>query len=482
MASSRKKSARQRAVPLSGNVFADMSRAFWGFAAFASFVALLGGASRYDVESLPVLRVVSVLVLAFAAWKMPADRLRAVKWPMVLLGLLAATMVMQLIKLPPSIWQDLAGRDIIYRIGVAAGMEDIWRPITFSPAATWNSLASLAVPAAALALLAWMDRAERRQTLWVFVSIGAFSAFLGVVQLALPSADNLYFYDITNNGSAVGLFANRNHNAIFCGIALLAAIDRLQEEWGGSDWPFRIGGASIAALLVIGILVNASRAGLLVLVLVFALTSIRQFIMLRSGDGYGKGSVALRLLYAVLPVAGAAILAAMLFAQNRLTGLTRLVEQDPLGEQRTQLLPYFWQMLQDYMPWGAGFGAFEQAYRTIEPAETLGPRYLNQAHNDWIQFFIEGGAFAAVILVLFAVLILRAAVKMVRSGSSGTAGRRQTLLALMLLALFAAGSLVDYPLRTPLAMIFAVYCLATVLRPVSGTDDALQVAHSQPKS
>ncbi len=172
----------------------------------------------------------------------------------------------------------------------------------------------------------------------------------------------------------------------------------------------------------------------------------------------------------------------MLFAQDRLAGLTRLVEQDPLGEQRTQLLPYFWQMLKDYMPWGAGFGAFEQAYRTIEPAELLGPRYLNQAHNDWIQFFIEGGAAAAVIFAAFVALALRAVFRLLRSSGIGAPARRQTLLALLLLALFAVGSLVDYPLRTPLAMIFAVYCLAMVLRPVSTADDALQVAHSRPKS
>ncbi len=300
MASSRSRSARHRTASSPGTAFAQMNLAFWGFAAFALFVAFLGGASRYDVQSLPLLRAVSVLVIAFAAWKLPLDRLRAVKWPLVLLGALALTMIIQLIKLPPSIWQEFAGRDVVYRLGVAAGMEDVWRPITFSPAATWNSLASLTVPAAALVLLAWMGRAERRQALWVFVGIGALSAFLGIMQLALPAADNLYFYEITNSGSAVGLFANRNHNAIICGIALLAAIDRLQEEWRSRDLPFRIGGASVAALLVIGILVNASRAGLLVLVLVFALTSIRQFAMLRGG----KGSVALRLVYAMLPVLG----------------------------------------------------------------------------------------------------------------------------------------------------------------------------------
>ncbi|WP_340588089.1 O-antigen ligase family protein [Erythrobacter alti] len=439
---------------------------------------MLGGASRYDVQSLPFLRAASVFVLAYVVWKMPTERLREVKWPLILLGALAFTMLLQLVKLPPSIWQDFAGRDIVYRIGVAAGMGDVWRPVTFSPASTWNSLASLTVPAAALVLLAWMKRSEWRQALWIFVGIGALSALMGIMQLVLPESDNLYLYAITNAGEAVGLFANRNHNAIFCGVALLAAIDRLQEDWSASELPFRIGGSAVAALLVIGILVNASRAGLLVLVLVFALASLRQLASLRKA----KGSLILRLLWLVLPVLGAGLLAVALFTQDRLAGLTRLIEKDPLDEQRTQLFPYFLEMLRDHMPWGAGFGAFEQAYRVIEPAELLGPRYLNQAHNDWIQFFIEGGVAAVVIFVLFALLVARAAISVLRKKTGNDATRRQTLLALMLLALFAVGSLVDYPLRTPLGMIFAVYCLAIAFRPTDAAGEALQVAHSQPKS
>ena len=483
MARSKRQSTSQKAQGTSIFAFDDMSKAFWGFAAFALFVAFLGGASRYDVESLPFLRAVSVLVLAFAVWKMPAERLRAVKWPLILLAALAITMLLQLIKLPPSIWQEFAGRSIVYRIGEAAGMDDVWRPITFSPASTWNSLAALSVPAAALVLLAWMRRSERRDALWVFIGIGALSALFGIMQIAMPGSTGLYLYDITNNGEAVGLFANRNHNAIVCGVALLAAIDRLQEDWSRFDLSMRIGGGAIAALLVIGILVNASRAGLLVLVLVFVLTSIRQLFMLLRGGG----NRAYRAALAILPIIGSGLLAVALFVQDSLPAIDRLREQnplgeDPLGEQRTQLLPYFWEMLRDHMPWGAGFGAFEQAYRTIEPAEMLGPRYLNQAHNDWIQFFIEGGAAAAVIFVLFAVLLARAAWRAFGSGELSGQARRQTQLALLLLGLFSVGSLVDYPLRTPSGMVFAIYCLAIALRPIAAEADSLQVAHSQPKS
>src|SRR3546814_18565778 len=51
------------------------------------------------------------------------------------------------------------------------------------------------------------------------------SAFLGILQVIGGPSNGFYLYRITNWESATGLFANRNHNAMFlaCGFPLLPA-------------------------------------------------------------------------------------------------------------------------------------------------------------------------------------------------------------------------------------------------------------------
>lgn len=455
------------------------SNVFWGFVAFVVFVAFTGGASRYDVESLPVLRAVAALVIAFALWKMPLGRLAAVKWPLVLLGALALTMAIQLVPLPPESWSALPGRELIYRIGVAAGMGDLWRPITFSPARTWNSLASLVVPVAGLFLFAWMDRAERRRALWAFLAVGGVSALMGVAQLVLPAADNLYLYAITNREDAVGLFANRNHNAMFLACCLLATLDRLQENWKAYDMPLRLGVGALAGLLTLSILVNASRAGLLLLLIVLVIVSARQVFAPQPESGKGKS-----LVRRFAPVGGAAlallVIGVLLFAQDRMSAITRLQLEDPLGGQRVEYLPLFFDMVGEHIVLGTGFGAFQEAFRTIEPSEVLGPRYLNNAHNDWLQFFIEGGVFAVAIFLALAILLLRRVPALFkRSDAAGGRSLQQSRLAFAIIGLIALASILDYPLRTPLMMIFAMYFLAVFLRPIDDAENGLSVAQSR---
>src|SRR3546814_18783044 len=61
------------------------------------------------------------------------------------------------------------------------------------------------------------------------------SGGLGLAQVIGPRDGPLYLYEITNNGSAVGLFANRNHQAallacLFPMLAVYASIDHPSAE------------------------------------------------------------------------------------------------------------------------------------------------------------------------------------------------------------------------------------------------------------
>ena len=79
----------------------------------ATVVALLGGSSRPDAVQIAVLRPLVALILIPALYYLSLRQLREAKSLVWLLGLLAAWMTLQIVPLPPSVWQTLPGRDLV---------------------------------------------------------------------------------------------------------------------------------------------------------------------------------------------------------------------------------------------------------------------------------------------------------------------------------------------------------------------------------
>jgi|SRR5690606_29208727 len=131
---------------------------------------------------------------------------------------------------------------------------------------------------------------------------------------------------------------------------------------------------------------------------------------------------------------------------GRDTALSRLFEAEVAEELRWNYLPIFGRMITDFLPFGTGFGAFENVFNMYEPAGMLTSRYMNQAHNDPVQFVIEGGLPALAILLGAIVWLALALWRIARPAT--------LQLALFFggsIALWLAASVVDYPLRTPIA-------------------------------
>ena len=114
----------------------------WRFrlaAAYLAAVFLLGGGARDDIQSLVLLRPIAALVggVALLGLTRPAiARHRA-----LFFFYIAATVwiALQLIPMPPGLWQALPGRALIQQIDVATGMADAWRPFSIDPRATANA-------------------------------------------------------------------------------------------------------------------------------------------------------------------------------------------------------------------------------------------------------------------------------------------------------------------------------------------------------
>ncbi|NCP43411.1 MAG: O-antigen ligase family protein [Sphingomonadales bacterium] len=440
---------------------------FYAFTAFLTLVFFTGGSSRDDVQSLVFLRPLAVLFGAYALTCMDREAWKGRIFPLYIALALAGLMIFQLIPLPPQIWTALSGRQIFADIADLAGIEQPWRSLTLSPSRTLNSLFSLAIPVSAMMLYLNLDEQRREQAIAVIITLAGISAVWAAFQLTGSARSSLYLYNITNNGSAVGLFANRNHQAVLMAATIVilgwyAASHVVAAKLAAVKFS-----ASIAAIfaLVPLIFITGSRAGLILMapalvasmiLIYFGRYTIESQRFIQSSQLTKKRltsrqTILLSTITLVVAMAALSIYFARSLAFDRLFG------RGHAEELRSQLVPILTKMMGDYFPWGSGFGSFEYVYRIYEPQELLNPSYLNQAHNDWLQFPIEGG-FPAILIAGAASSWGAAQIfRLAKNWRSSRHKKYTVIMAAMVMLLLLAGSIGDYPLRTPLLIaVFAV--------------------------
>lgn len=443
-------------------------------ALFAAFIAVLGGSSRTDVTQLAGLRPAAALFLIPALYFISREKLVPLRTPAILLGILTVWTAVQLVPLPSGLWQALPGREPITDLGRQLGQTEIWRPISMVPARTLNALAGLVVPIAGLLLIAAMG-VGRRTVLAVLIGLGALNAVLGILQVVGGPQSPLFFYSVTNFGSAVGFFANHNHSAVFSSIILVTIAYFLTNRQFGMVHQFqRLGLGALFLLLLLVALIGGSRAGLLTTIMALG-TSGFLFWDRRRSDNTKPGAAAGRFTIKAPMAFGTAALAAagmiVLFVVfDRIPALNRVTETTEFEDLRWSLFPILREMAGSYWLFGTGFGSFEEVYHIHEPAELMFSSYVNQAHNDLAQMTIEGGLPALLVLAGFVAWLTASFRRILKSDVAGhrsAVGALAFWLTVFVIILFA--SLFDYPLRAPLFQLIAVWMVAALAleRPVS---------------
>ena len=118
-------------------------------------------------------------------------------------------------------------------------------------------------------------------------------------------------------------------------------------------------------------------------------------------------------------------------------------------------------LLSDQWIVGSGLGSFVPLYAAAEPIELLQPRYVNHAHNDYLELIIEAGVLGAVAIAgAIAVLVStgRCLLKM---------DNTPALLLLLVPGIAMLHSIIDYPLRTPAISCIAALCLSHCIASLS---------------
>jgi O-antigen ligase len=122
-----------------------------------------------------------------------------------------------------------------------------------------------------------------------------------------------------------------------------------------------------------------------------------------------------------------------------------------------------------HMPLGSGFGTFVPVYERFAPRTLVMDRYVNHAHDDWLERWLTGGVPAIVLVFCFLGWFAAVSVSAWRErpGSGAALDIALARAASIVIFLLMLHSLVDYPLRTAaLDVLFAICCV--LLIPVRG--------------
>lgn len=427
---------------------------------FLIMVLLFGGASHEGQAShLWIQMAAAALLFAFARQAIET------KWPPALLGFLAIVTILvvwtllQLVPLPEAIWSKIGDRSVIQTGYALLGFSVAPNlPISLAPENSLTSLLGFLPPLAAIVLATTVGRRTGWSTLcWIIPAIGAFSAVLGLIQVFLGPDSSVYFYAISNRRFPVGIFSNANHQAtlmLMCLPFVAALAGNLRSRWQSlnDDMGQAVAICALFMLNLVGLLAAGSVAGyaLLIPVLLFCLLIV----------GRKKGKPTNRMLSGGLLLLSTLLCAILVAFSPNLDGLGATSFED----HETSRIG-IWKTTQtigvDNGLLGAGLGAYEEVYHLYEDPETVTSRYVNHAHNDYLEIWIDWGL-PGVVLIAAALLLWCIVFIRIWFNPNDKASRISRAASIAVLVIIAH-SFVDYPLRTPAIATLGALCLAITL-------------------
>jgi O-antigen ligase len=277
-------------------------------------------------------------------------------------------------------------------------IDGIARTISIEPNATKLIAYHLtALAAFFFVALSLIDSAARLRKMTTFITaFGFFYAFYAILQSVL-SPDKIFGIYKPSAGLPFGSFVNKHDFAAIIEMAVAIPLGLLFCGSLRSDKRLLYGVA--VALMAVALLLSGSRGGLVafvaeVLFIVFITSRTKGFknIVLKTG------------------LAGALLVAAIggaIFVGGDTT-LTRIAEtatSDDVSSNRFQIWSVTLNVIREHLPFGAGLGAFPQAYTKFDTSG--GYERVEQAHNDYLQMAADAGLPGIVIGGLFLFLLFR---------------------------------------------------------------------------
>lgn len=469
------------------------------------FSPLVRGGNRH--VALALMEVLALLILlTLGAQYLCRDkrvRLDDPFEPRVLLLLASVPLVFGALQLVPIPLEPASHRPYLLALGLLGEARGSARAISLAPDATMLSLLAF-LPVMAVTLMSNTAESSRlTHLIAVVMGTALIEALLGILQAGRVRF--LFFGELP--GRAVGSFANPNHYANYLAmcmplVAMKVVIDpkgrnksRRRGEGAAGDMeesngkPHRRGGTRRSAshlthrlawggalfLLTAGMLVSVSRAGILI---ALCCTALAVLLSPRPvSRSRGRRQMIVRW---IRPAAVTAMLVLTVFAIGMEAVSSRFSDAQFSRASRLEIAKSALAAAMEFWPWGSGLGTFPSVFPRFQPSSLL-EFDIQDAHNDYVQFFLEGGAAGLAFLAVGAWLLLSKGVHILRLRAS----RRSPGAAAVLqhfsgfaLAAFLLHAAVDFPAHIPANLTLAAFFFGIVMRRTSSrsTDDGAKEA------
>lgn len=433
-----------------------------GLVALLGFILIFAPLIRGGNRPLPllVLEIAGLAGLAALGWSRAGARGRAhlpatLRWGVALLVVIP---LLQLVPLPASWWAAMPGHEAYARALELAPPAAEWRPTTLHARATEYAWLVWLPCLAVFLMVQRLERAQLRRLAVIFLAVAVCEAVLGIMQLGASPSSMLNLGNPHGGGAAFGTYVNKNHFAALMAMALPVVLavwatqmapimdphgDEMREHPRNADAKLavRILFSILAAVLLLALLMTRSRAGIASGLAAFALASLA--LVWRAGSRQARIALA-------FVAAGALLLGAYV-------GLTPVLERfapDEFSLQyagRVQLALATVRAALDFLPFGSGLGTFADVFRRYQVDRLTG--FIDHAHNDYAEAFLELGVAGLVAMALLAVAYVGRWREIARGSLSRRLGFLQLAAGLAMLAMIVHGAF-DFNFHIPANAIY----------------------------
>lgn len=262
----------------------------------------------------------------------------------------------------------------------AAGLDNIPRTLSISPFDTELAGVHIAVAGILFSMmLVSLDRAERlRKAVTFLVLFGFAFAFFAILQSFLSPTR---IFGIYERPSPFGTFVNRHNFAAYMEMTIAVPLGMLMA--GAVERDRKLLFITAIGIMAVALLLSGSRGGLIALVASVALAA---FLSTRR---HGKRSKLIR--FGLLAAIAAIVVGGTLLigGESSFTRISDTASSGDISTNRTQIWDVTLKVIRENLPFGAGIGAFGQAYTKFD--EGSGLERVEQAHNDYLQAAADAG-------------------------------------------------------------------------------------------